>query len=318
MGKNKRRRSGLGPSCNDVPSKKIKLDYYQEDGCTPRGCEDIDIKSKQKKKHKHKRQQIKDNVQTIETSADAESSSDKLSKKKKHKFHHHVVLDHHHKTHKKKHKIRELHHSHVTSYNHELCDVKSGECSRDDTIVSNSEQVPQKKKKKLYDSHVTSGNHELCDEKSGECSRDDTIVSNSEQAPQKKKEKLYDSHVTRMEVTTLRSNSKHPSPKSHDDHVTSMEVVDSSFNGSQEVVEDPSSKSHDSKHITKGSLKSSYHWKNRQLLLQELKDYTEDEEENLDDDDEEEEEVANEDAYIDLHRYFVTKPQDIAKLEDKC
>ena len=93
------RRSGLDPSCNDVPSKKIKLDYDQEDGCTPRGCEDIDIKSKQKKKHKHKRQQIKDNVQTIETSADAESSSDKLSKKKKHKFHYHVVLDHHHKTH---------------------------------------------------------------------------------------------------------------------------------------------------------------------------------------------------------------------------
>ena len=276
MGKNKRRRSGLDPSCNDVPSKKIKLDYDQEDGCTPRGCEDIDIKSKQKKKHKHKRQQIKDNIQTIETSADAESSSDKLSKKKKHKFHYHVVLDHHHKTHKKKHKIRELHHSHVTSENHELCDEKSGECSRDDTIVSNSEQVPQKKKKKLFDSHVT-----------------------------------------RMEVTTLRSNSKHPSPKSHDDHVTSMEVADSSFNDSQEVVEDPSSKSHDSKHITKDSLKSSYHWKNRQLLLQELKDYTEDEEENLDDDDDEEEEVPNEDVYIDLHRYFVTKAQDIAKLEDK-
>ena len=275
MGKNKRRRSDLDLSCNDVPSKKIKLEYDQEDRCTIRGCEDTDIKSKRKKKHKHKRQQIKDDVQTIETSADFKSSSDKLSKKKKHKFHH-VVLDHH-KTHKKKHKIRELHHSHVTSDNHQLCDEKSGEHSRDDAIVSNNEQVPQKKKKKSYDSHAT-----------------------------------------RMEVTTSKSYNKHPSPKSHGDRVTtSMEVADSSFNDSQEVVEDPSSKSCDSKHITKDSLKSSYHWENRQLLLQELKDYTEDEEENLDDDDDEEEEVANEDTYIDLHRYFVTKAQDIAKLEDK-
>lgn len=266
MGKNKRRRSDLDPSCSDLPSKKIKLEYDQEDRCTTRECKDI--RSKRKKKHKHKRQQTKDNVQTIETSADVQSRSKKSSKKKKYKLHHHVVSDHH-KTHKKKHKIWKLHHSHLTSDDHELCDEKSGEHSRDDAIVSNSEKVP-------------------------------------------KKRKSYDSHVARMEATSLSSYNKHPNPKLRDGHVTSMEVADSSFNDSQEVGEDPSPKSRDSNSLTKDSLKSSYHWKNRQLLLQELKDYTEDEEENSD-----EEEVPNEDAYMDLHRYFVTKAQDIAKLEDQ-